>query len=231
MTYCIANQPTPLLNQADFIEVFGKEKLPLDDKGLLRALEMIAFPGTVFEIIEKLPNFIWKVTTKEYPHGPQFIDSRFVCSTRTIPPDRTRIVPQKETILRKLEQSLGLPYLWGGNWGKGIPEIRKLYPCKVEKNFEQIHSLVGVDCSGLLYEATNGYSPRNTSELFHFGEPVSNLFDVKPLDILVWPGHVLIFFSSDLFIESLYGKGVVLTPISTRLPEISNKNYQIRRFL
>ena len=70
--------------------------------------------------------------------------------------------------------------------------------------------LKGVDCSGLLYEATHGYTPRNTSALITFGKPVSiaNLGSaqiinaLEPLDILVWEGHVIIVLDRNRAIES-----------------------------
>jgi len=57
--------------------------------------------------------------------------------------------------------------------------------------------LKGVDSSGLLYYATNGYTPRNSSSLVSYGNPVriaglkveEIIQKVEPLDIIVWIGH------------------------------------------
>ena len=70
--------------------------------------------------------------------------------------------------------------------------------------------LRGVDCSGLLYEATGGYTPRNTVALVEFGAPVPiaglSAADIirrmEPLDLIVWQGHVLIVLNRDRVIES-----------------------------
>ena len=228
--YCIANRPAPLLNTPDFQGIFGGETLLLDNQGLLRCLEMIALPETKFQILEELPHQVYKVTTHDYPHGPQYIDARFVTSAEKSSPEREKILPPKETILFRLEKSLGLPYIWGGNWGKGIPEILSFYQPKIPPHFAPLWTLAGVDCSGLLYEATEGYTPRNTSALIHFGEIVPSLENVKPLDILIWPGHVVIFLTPTLLIESLCGKGVISTTLAARLPELSLQKFVIRRF-
>ncbi len=77
----------------------------------------------------------------------------------------------------------------------------------------------GVDCSGLLYEATAGSTPRNTSVLVNFGtgmdvagktrsEIISML---QPLDIIAWKGHTLIVLNQWEVIQSKvdYGTGTV----------------------
>jgi len=70
--------------------------------------------------------------------------------------------------------------------------------------------LKGLDCSGLLYYATNGYTPRNTSSLLNYGKPVQIaglkvdeiIQKVAPLDIIVWVGHVIIILDKEHIIES-----------------------------
>jgi len=179
---------------------------------------MIAFPGTRFVIKKRLSHDILEVETNDYPYGPLYIEARLVEFREENPPERPKILPKKEAILGKLENSLGLPYIWGGNWSQGV-QIRDKEPF-----------FIGLDCSGLIYEATNGFTPRNSSDLFSFGKEVSKLEDVKPLDLIVWPGHVLIFHSSTHLIESIYGKGVVLTPLNERFSEIPKNTFKIRRF-
>lgn len=229
--YCIAKKPTPVLNTPDFNGVFGGEKLPLDEKGLLRPLELIALPGTKFRILKNLPGNIYEIVTNDYPHGPQYIDGRFVEAAHKTTPARIKNLPSAEIIFSRLEGSLGLPYIWGGNWSKGIPEISLLYKHNIPTGLEKIWTLAGVDCSGLLYEATNGFTPRNTSELLYFGTSIPSISDVKPLDIVVYPGHVMIFLTPTLLIESLYSKGVITTPASDRLSQLRAKEFVIRRFI
>lgn len=212
--YCISKEPTPVFNAP----LLPKHPLPVDEKGLFRPLEMIALPGTRFLIKKRLPNETLEVETNDYPYSPLYIEARFVEFREENPPERPKILPKKEAILRNLENSLGLPYIWGGNWSRGI----------------RLHTntpfFAGLDCSGLIYEATNGFTPRNSSALFSFGKEVSKIEDVKPLDMIVWPGHVVIFHSSTHLIESIYGKGVIITPFDERLSKISPNSFKIRRF-
>lgn len=229
--YCIAKIPTPVLNTPNFQKVFGEEKLPLDELGLLRQIEMIALPKTKFKILKKLPSHIYEITTEEYPHGPQYIDSRFVESVTKETPNRKKILPIKEKILMRLEKSLGLPYIWGGNWSRGIPEISSFYKQGIAPELEITRILAGVDCSGLLYEVTDGFTPRNTSELLYFGNNVPTFADVKPLDILIYPGHVMIFLTPNHLIESLYGKGVIISPLKERLAQLTTKKLIIKRII
>lgn len=226
--FCIATKPTPLLNSPDFQKVFGSNHLPLDEKGLLRSLEMIALPGTKFEIQREIGPHIFEVNTQDYPDAKVFIDSRFTTPATAETKERPKILPEPKTILKRLKAALGLPYVWGGNWSAGIPEILSLYQPPIDKNLHSTWTLQGLDCSGLLYEATWGYTPRNTSELIHFGEEV---FSLQPLDILVYPGHVIIVLDETTTIESRYGKGVVLESLPKRLSELAGKKIFKRRFL
>ena len=77
---------------------------------------------------------------------------------------------------------------------------------------QQKWQLKGVDCSGLLYWATNGATPRNTSALVNYGTGVmimglsidQILTELKPLDLIVWSGHVLIVLPGERVIESTW---------------------------
>ena len=68
----------------------------------------------------------------------------------------------------------------------------------------------GVDCSGLLYEATGGFTPRNTSALVTVwksrpccrSEHREIVGRLEPLDLIVWNGHVLIVLDRLRLIES-----------------------------
>jgi cell wall-associated NlpC family hydrolase len=95
--------------------------------------------------------------------------------------------------------------------------------------------LAGLDCSGLLYQATGGWTPRNTAQLLLFGEAVDIAGKssreiatvLQPLDLIVWNGHVIIVLDQQTAIESRLecGKpgngGVKMTPLSQRLAEIA----------
>ena len=90
-----------------------------------------------------------------------------------------------------------------------------------------------MDCSGLLYEATGGYTPRNTGALINYGSAVhiagmnsAGIIDkVAPLDLIVWNGHVMIILDRQRVIESRLdctGKngGVQIRPLHVLLNEI-----------
>lgn len=225
--YAVAVLPTPVLNMPDFNSVFGGSDgrtLKLTAKNLIEEVEFIALPHTVFMIedaIMKGSREILKVSTKDYPYhavSGYYIDSRFVDKRFEKPQERRRKLPDKDTIIKKLISADGAIYVWGGNYSKGIPEMLEFYkpsgtlPDDVLKRW----TLKGVDCSGLLYEATGGYTPRNTDSLFSFGMPVDVkglspdeiAKKLKPLDIIVYKRHVLIVLSSREVIESAISRGV-----------------------
>ena len=219
--YAIATLPTPVLHTPDFPGVFGRKDgstLRLDEENQIGELEFIAFPKTVFQIeenIEKDGRIVYKVTTKDYPYSTNksyFIDSRFVKIVEIQPPERPKKLPSKQTIIQNLLSAKGSNYLWGGNYKDGIPQMLSFYkptsslPIKVREKW----MLKGLDCSGLLYYTTNGYTPRNTSSLVSYGNAVriaglkvdEIIQKVKPLDIIVWRGHVIIILDKEHVIES-----------------------------
>ncbi|MBK9334146.1 MAG: hypothetical protein IPM96_17490 [Ignavibacteria bacterium] len=89
---------------------------------------------------------------------------------------------------------------------------------KLNSEDELIWEMKGLDCSGLIYEATNAYSPRNTHQLVNFGNPVeikglsaSQIKSkLKPLDIIVWKGHVIVVYDGNTTIESAHSAGGVV---------------------
>jgi len=219
--YALSILPTPVLNTTEASSILGRQTAqPGDqhDTGLLRELEFIALPGTVFTIeavIRRDEETVYRVTTADYPYpsaGGYYIDSRFVRASVEKPPGREKRLPHKNAIIAFLISSEGSPYLWGGNVREGIPQMLSFYPPPAALTQEERNRrmLQGLDCSGLLYQATGGWTPRNTCELVTFGEavpiadaPLSQIIQaVEPLDIIVWPGHVIIVLDRDRVIES-----------------------------
>jgi len=219
--FAVAKLPTPVLHTPDFHFVFGGKDgktLHLDKTGIIREVEFIALPHTAFKIedtIKKGNATIYKITTNEYPYPSTrgyFIDSRFVTTTDREPVPRPKILPTKEAIIKNLLSAEGSRYLWGGNYKEGISQMLSFYPpsslLSQEVKAQWIQQ--GVDCSGLLYEATNGCTPRNTSSLVSFGEPVKiaglNTEQIikilEPLDLMVWGGHLIIVLDKERTIES-----------------------------
>ena len=213
--------PTPVLNTPELSSVFGTRDMKRahhDAAEPLRALEFIALPDTVFTVeavYRQGADTIYRVTTDEYPYpspGGYYIDSRFVRTSEGKPPARVKLLPDKSAIIASLISSEGSEYLWGGNLREGIPQMLTFYPPPASLTQEE-HSrwaLQGLDCSGLLYQSTGGFTPRNTSALTTFGEtvPIAQVTvpqiiqSVEPLDIIVWPGHVIIVLDQDRVIES-----------------------------
>lgn len=244
--YAVADIPTPVLNTPDFAGVFGGpdgRTLRTDRCGQLRALEFIALPGTPFRItatLETNGGRIYRVTTDDYPEQNKagyYIDSRFVTGSANRPPTRERRLPPRETIIANLLAARGSAYVWGGNLRKGLSEMRTFFPPRLPPPLTPQSAarweLRGVDCSGLLYEATGGFTPRNTSLLVGFGRAVPSagltsaeiIQRLEPLDLIVWNGHVLIVLDRYRLIESRLDcsgerDGVSVRPLLAALREI-----------
>lgn len=235
-----------------FVPVFNTKetpfKLPFERKkedGRMMAMETVAFPGTLFTVKNK-SGLIWEVETTEYPSSiPIYVDSRLLNVVEN-PKERIKALPSSEAIFKKFESLVGTRYFWGGNCPEGILELLNLYdnPAKINKHDLKDAVCEGVDCSGLLYYATQGHTPRNTSQLITYGTGVNidnlsieQIYEkTKPLDLIVWKGHILIAFPGKKIIESVIGRGVVISPFVQRLEEMlpklkaENKPYYVRRW-
>lgn len=235
--YAVAVSATPVLNTPDFKKMFDGS-IKLDPCQGVRPIEFVALPGTLFTVVEELDRDgvrLYRVTTGDYPYPKTelFVDARFVRQTE-FAKERPRVLPEVVQIQKRLLAALGKPYVWGGNVKDGVPLLKSLYPAG--------DPLAGVDCSGLLYEATDGFTPRNTSALVSFGEavPVSGLTPreiakkLKPLDLLVWDGHVMVVLDGDSIIESKMGcngkSGVLLTPIGEGLEALMKQREPVDEF-
>jgi cell wall-associated NlpC family hydrolase len=253
--YAVAVLPTPVLNTPDFNTVFGGgdgNTLHLDPSGLVREVEFVAFPGTVFrieEILKRSGGTIYRATTDDYPYPTSkgyFIDSRFVRTRATAPPPRPRSLPSKEKVIENLLASQGSRYVWGGNIRAGIAQLLSFYPPSHEASLStairEMWRLKGVDCSGLLYEASDGFTPRNTSALVEYGTPVKIagldaegiIRRVEPLDLIVWSGHVMIVLDNEREIESRLDRkekgGVVVRPLPVALRELIKTRVPLDKF-
>lgn len=225
--YVVATKPTPVFNTDNLEKVFW-DPASFDDKFLLRQLEVVLYPNSLFEVVSDRGD-LFEVRTDEYiPTSTFFIHKHFVQKTNT-PKKREKKMPTREEIIRRLETFPNCMYIWGANVPEGIPDLFKLYPPKRPLTpFESTYlQFKGVDCSGLLYHVTDGCTPRNTRDLMTFGEQVSH---VKPLDIIVWPGHVLIALPGERLIECRIFDGLVLSPQNDRLKQLEDKPYHIIRW-
>ena len=243
--FAVAILHTPVLNTSDFESVFGGESgdsLMLDEDGHILALEFIAIPNTVFEIHETIPkqgHSIYRITTTDYPYtsAELFIDSRFVNVLDKKPEERKVEMPAKEEIIQNMEALEGYRYLWGGNYGDGVIEMLDFYnpSSDLDDDTKASWCLKGVDCSGLIYQATNGTTPRNTSSLIYYGKglEISRKSDtaiyqmLKPLDLIVWKGHVIIVLDEKTVIESRPPKGVQKNDLLNRLKEVMEERQPV----
>jgi cell wall-associated NlpC family hydrolase len=234
--YAVAERPVPVFSRADFWVIFGGQDgktVQTDRCGQIRSLEFVALPGTAFTInaeLKQAEHTVYRVTTADYPYQGKsyFIDSRSVKTVAEKPRERQPRMPEKGELLARLRAAEGARYVWGGNIRSGIAEQLLLYPPAgaVSSAAARIWRLQGVDCSGLLYEATDGATPRNTSELVNFGSPVpvaglgpgalASL--LRPLDLIVWSGHVMIVLDNEEIMESRLDcarpeHGVIIRPL------------------
>lgn len=241
--YAVANIPAPVLNTPDFASVFGGpggRKLKTDSCGQVRELEYIALPGTVFTIIKKhrsVTTDIYQVATNEYaapPHVKLYVDGRFLTLHQVPPKPRTPLLPAQHEIISTLKAVVGSSYVWGGNRPAGVPELAAWYYRDVRSNDVRSLTLSGLDCSGMIYYATGGWTPRNTSQLITYGrgiaiagkQPEEIAALLRPLDLIAWNGHVIVVLDRQTAIESRLAcgdadkGGVVVTPLIRRISEI-----------
>lgn len=235
LPYAVATAPTPVYNSPQ--SAASSAPPPTDRCGQVRQLEWIAFAGTTFTVVaETILNQqpVLEVTSPSYrpPPGVRlFVSANRLERSATLPPLPIQAPRSAEELLQRLRSAVGLPYVWGGNLHQGIP-------------FGQTRYFAGLDCSGLLYEATGGLTPRNTADLLNYGQaiPINGLSldqlvkRLKPLDLIVWKGHVVIVADRGQAIESvlLCGQpgngGVRLTPLRQRLQEIMTSRQGVNRW-
>jgi hypothetical protein len=247
MTFAITRHPTPVLTTAAFKDCFGAEdgsSLPLDEQQLLRPVEMILFTHSKIELLENMNDSIWKIRTKEYPSKhPLYVDERFLTHVEPSFSERERPALSRKEILDRLNEQVGVRYIWGGNWPLGVPQMLHWYQPLAKCDtlsplLLDTWQLKGVDCSGLLYFATEGSTPRNTSELVSWGESIeienkpalAIVKELKPLDLIVWKGHVLIALNSHTLIESKAGAGVITHAAEERLSEILHTRRAVDKY-
>jgi hypothetical protein len=242
--YAVSVFDTPILNTPDFKKVYGGSNgktLSFSKSGLIKELEYVAFPGTVYLILDEFKagdHSIFEVATENYQiilgGSSIYVDSRFVKVQKEKPEGQLIKVPPKKEIYKFLDNALGAAYVWGGNTIKGVPRMLELYKPAGELPPEVMNHwyIKGVDCSGLIYEATNGYTPRNTHTMVKYGEglkiagkgPKEIAKMVDSLDMIVWKGHVIYVYDSHTTIESAHSAGgVVMKDLVKRLTALMKK--------
>jgi hypothetical protein len=227
--YFRTTRPAPVLNTPLWKAVFCYP-LPLDDQGLLRAVECILLRDSLVKIIERCSDEIVRIETSEYEGDALYMDRRFLerADDRR---ERQKENPSIELLLHRLHTWPTTQYIWGGNVARGVPELAEYYPMPstIDSLSQKIWTLQGLDCSGLLYAATGGSVPRNTAGLLRVGREIplegrnqeEILELLSPGDILIWPGHLVIVENGRTTVESRVIKGgVIRTNLRERLEEI-----------
>jgi hypothetical protein len=236
--YATAVYPTPVFNTPQLAACFGGndgDALPLDEQGLLRSVETVLFPHSKIELLERVArSSIWRIYTEEYPYeGNYYVDEQFIQLSADSPPRRNINLPSIPQTCKALERLQGTRYIWGGNWPEGVELLSQVYPSRTP--FNQLDPLIrdtwqlkGVDCSGLIYYATNGWTLRNSSSLLNFGHSIlvkglsidEIVEQLQPLDLIVWSGHVVCVLDQNASIESMAGMGVIKRHLRERLMQI-----------
>ncbi|MCH9612172.1 MAG: hypothetical protein S4CHLAM102_06560 [Chlamydiia bacterium] len=230
-------RPTPIYNTSDTNRIYyGKENsLNFDDQNLVREIEYVALRGERFFLDPKNPVPSHpSLVQVQIPHYPSnvllYVDSADL--TLTDQPIIPRPLPPASLIRSRLEAYAEVPYVWGGNYAKGIPQLLERYPPRdrLVPWVEAAHTLAGVDCSGLLYEVTDGATPRNTSMMFTFGMAIDK--PTRPLDLILMDGHVIVLLDERTTIESFdQAGGIVRRSLVERLDEVADKKRLVyRRF-
>ena len=231
--------PAPVLNTPNWKQVFCYP-MPLDEQKLLRPVETVLLEGSLVAVTAMYDEHIVKVKTNEYPGHELYMDARFLVEARDLV-ERKKRFPTLEEFLNRLKNWPKVPYIWGGNFTQGIPELAEYYPMpkEIDPFTKKVWTLQGVDCSGLLYEATNGFLPRNTSELIGVGTPVPIVGKtpneigklLQPADLIVWKGHVIIVEEGGITFESsaTFG-GTARCDLLDRLTSLKHP-YAVRRWI
>jgi len=187
--------------------------LALDENDQIDPLETELLRGSVFKINKVLKDgdhFVADIKSSDYPYEPDegmghYVDTRMVrlywspagkLAAAYADKKASEKLPTAAQILNTVESLSGSIYVWGGDDPRGVPTLEKLYPPKtpLTPEMRKKWTLQGVDCSGLLYYATNGLTPRNTSSIVQYGtgltiadKSVDEIIALtKPLDIIAW---------------------------------------------
>ena len=248
--YAITKMPTPMFvfwhNNADINGVmWGKwsKWIHFDGTNLIRELVVVLPKDTALTLVKKVEKdgfTYYQIRTREFDPWAEsksayYVDSRFIELTENKQKERIPNLPSKAWVLKNLHDALGYDYVWWGSYYKWIPEMEEFFPSEIVPSIKQMRQKLfrWVDCSGLLYQATDGYTPRNSRSVANFWSAVKIKWlsideiieKVEPLDVIAWAWHVIIVYNNKYTIESRWFENfkgwVILTDIKTRLEEIT----------
>jgi hypothetical protein len=226
-------KPCPVLNTPNFAAVFSGNSLPLNETGHPHHFEFVALPGMRFPLLGELSTYIVQIEWPKYGVKPLYIDRRFTAPCSTLPEPK-KFTASARDLLKHMESRVGVSYVWGGNWAGGISEMLSFYPPTetLEPRIEELWTFRGLDCSGLLFEASNGLTPRNTSHLLSVGKSLDceDFSELRPMDLILYPGHVLFVRDAQTIIESKSPFGVRICSLVERLQEIQQERTYLKNW-
>ena len=208
-------------------------------------------PVTLIDKIQTWNFTYYEVRTRDFDWWYKqdeafYLDSRFIEKKDKKPNEVIHKLPDISTIYKNLLSAVDSHYIWWGSYYQWIPEINDFYPTpstvELTKDEQEYKLLKGVDCSWLLWQATNGYTPRNTSWLLTFWESVNITWNtisqiiskVKPLDLIVRQWHVIIILSNEYAIESIWKEnfewGVEIVKLEERLQDIFTRRQPVNEW-
>lgn len=227
--------------------------IKFDNDNVIRELAIVLPKDSIVSIIWKKQ--IWDITyyivrDREFDWWKsihQYItDSRFIDIIETKEPEKDKSLPDKETILQNLKNALWSDYVRWWSYYEWIPLLKEYYKSDNDNNLSQWEInqkiLKWVDCSWLLYQATNWYTPRNTANLINFWKSldikwksIDEIIElVEPLDLIVWKWHVIIVLDKQHTIESRWREDfkwwVEITDIRTRLQEVFETKQPVNKY-
>jgi hypothetical protein len=227
MKYVSTNTYSPVFNIPHIYKFLSEldGEVKSDKKGLVAEISFVAPPGKEFEIIEEIEQSGYTILKVKPVDSEKiyYLDSRFIEQSSGEYIQKGKL--SGEEIIRNLKAMEGYPYEYGGSIANGVYKFEQMYDIK---GLKEKWKPKGLDCSGLIYQATNGLTPRTSNALTEFGEGL-DIEDkeldeiigmIEPLDIIGYPGHVLIAVDKNSIMESSPKKGVRILQIETRLKQL-----------
>jgi hypothetical protein len=230
--YTTTYLPLYTRNDLDFLY---EEKPKKNEIGLLLGVAMILYPGSRVDVLRNSIDPLVEVKTPHYKFDiPLYVDCRYLTDKQI----RNFSLPSFDKALENLSLiKEDTRYIWGGNHSEGIPRLLEDFPPKVELNQEEKKDwiLQGLDCSGLFFQVCEGASPRNCSIMHQIGEEIvgAGLHELRPLDLILTPDHVVVVESTSSVIESTKRfNGVRRSPLTKEFLELEifKKHRIIRPF-
>jgi len=225
--FITVNTYAPVFNITEIYKFLKQlpDDLKTDKRGLLPEIAFIAPPGTNYLLVEKIHDDKYEIVKIRNLASDNiyYIDSRFTSQSHKT--NKVSSVLTEDDIIINLKAMVGYPYEYGGETATGIYKLAEMYEIS---ELDIKLKPTGLDCSGLIYQATNGLTPRTSTEMIKFGEgldiegkDLSEILQlIKPLDIIGYPGHVFIVIDNDNVIEASRKYGVIVQTAEKRLKSL-----------